>query len=62
MFIEKIIGKFKFFNFNNIGNKTTINNYQLVIKENLKDNLLTCFSHKETYTREEIAEKIIKIL
>lgn len=65
VFIEKIIGKltgkFNFRLLNNFGNKT-INNYPQVDKKQLKDTLLTSFSDKKSYKREEIAEKINKLL
>lgn len=64
-FIKKIIGKlsgkFNLNIFNNFGNKTIIN-YPEVDKKQLKDNLLTIFSDKKSYKREEIADKINKLL
>ena len=65
-FIKKIIvklsGKFNLNIFNNVGNKTTNNYYPEVDKKQLKDNLLTIFSDKKSYKREEIADKINKLL
>lgn len=45
---------------NNICNKT-INNYPEVDKNQLKNSLLTSFSDRKSYKREEIADKINKI-
>lgn len=65
-FIKKIIGKlsgkFNLNIFNNFGNKTINNHYPEVDKKQLKDNLLTSFSDKKSYKREEIADKINKLL
>ncbi len=58
IFIKKIIGKLSLFNF---GNKTIIN-YPEVDKKELKDTLITSFSDKKSYKREEIADKINKLL
>jgi hypothetical protein len=64
-FIKKIIGKlsgkFNLNVFNNFGNKTIIN-YPEVDKDKLRDTLLTSFSDKISYKREEIADKINKLL
>jgi hypothetical protein len=59
--VDKISGMFSIRLFNNFCNKT-INNYPEVDLEKIKDLLLTSFIDKKSYTREEIAEKINRIL
>lgn len=69
LFIEKIIDKIKKINIRidisvKFGNKTdtTIYNCPQLDKKQLKMSLLTSFSDKKSYKREEIADKISKLL